>query len=142
MLARYILWMVIAAMAFGLSSCGSLCSGRSPLEVAAQSSRGHTPNVWMKNPDLEWFLSPKVEADGVATLSSRYGFQCSPASTPNACPDCYSCSTVVPQRVDDMGIISHCTNIGTMQIHAEVGPRKAVSVMTYWKPDPGKTWPN
>jgi hypothetical protein len=95
----------------------------------------------MENPDLEWFFRPKVEADGPAILSGRYGFQCSPAA-PSTCPDCYSCIAVVPQRLDDMGLISHCTAIGTMLIHADVGPRKAVSVMTYWKPDVGKEWPN
>jgi len=142
MLARYIFWVVMAVTALSASACGSLCSDRSPVEVAAQWSRGHSSNVWMRNPDLEWFLRPKVEADGVAILSSRYGFQCSPASMPNDCPDCQFCSAIVPQRIDDMGIISHCTHIGTMQIHAQIGPRKTVSVMTYWKPDVGKEWPN
>lgn len=130
-----------------LSACGDLCltQDQGDLQVASYwdydyDPRGSKPprlppDTWVRNPYLESFLRTTIEADGIAALTTRYGFQCTPRASTTTCSDCSICSKTIPFIKDDrMFFVVHmCIPVGSIQMQVEIGPGTAVAAMSYRK---------
>ena len=132
-------------LAPGLAACSFSCpdtelgqassygyDGRPIGEEVYNKSRYLPVERWVRNPDVEDFISKVVRSEGSAVLQSKYGLQCVPRSTPDGCPDCSVCTKSLVAQGLKIGVFDSCGAIGIVHIRADVGPGQAVSAQTYW----------
>jgi hypothetical protein len=94
-------------------------------------------NQWIASPRLDDFLRRKIQSEGLASLSKRYGLQCIAHPAPEGCSTCSLCTTSFSGEVISMSGVFfvprlYCADYGQVSIRAEIGPGDAVKSMTYW----------
>lgn len=95
---------------------------------------------WIANPRLDDFLRQKIQSEGLASLSKRYGLQCIAHPAPEGCSTCSLCTTSFSGEVILMtGVFApylYCGDYGQVSIRAEIGPGDTIKSMTYWAVPP------
>ncbi len=129
-----------------MSGCGEACPPAGLETAAAYGNVYMEPlakpqyplladDQWVRNPEVEAFLSDVLHGPGITALKAKYGMQCVPRTEPAACKDCFVCSRSFPGKTLPGPFVA-CHDHGQISVRAEIGPGDAVTAMTYrhWPP--------
>ena len=131
----------LAVIAVSITACSVNCArwdSHQPwdrtLEVPS-TEVGVKPNVWTRRAPLEAFLLGVIQKDGIASLTTDHGMQCSPRDATPGCSDCYVCrKTVLLKALTVRDIRLTCIDDGEIFVDADIGPGSKVIAMTYLRP--------
>jgi hypothetical protein len=95
---------------------------------------------WIENPRLDEFLRSKLRPDGLASMSRRYGLECTARPASEGCSGCSLCTaSFAGEAILMTGIFAphlSCGDYGQVSVRAEIGPGDTVKSKTYWAVPP------